>query len=236
MISNSHQNPNIEILISAARQLGELTNEMVFLGGCATGLLITDLAASPIRITQDVDAVIQATTHSEYYHFSKKLRSQGFSEDTREDAPICRWIGDGVTLDVMPMNSDILGFGNEWYIPAISNAKHIRLSDTLEIKMVTAPYFLITKLTAFDGRGEGDYLLSHDIEDIIAVLDGRPEILEEARQADQKLRTELAIRFKCLLKDRRFIEAIAGHLPPDNISQARCQYILSIMKNISEAL
>ena len=32
-------------MILAVEQLGELVDEMVFLGGCATGLLITDPAA-----------------------------------------------------------------------------------------------------------------------------------------------------------------------------------------------
>ena len=36
------QNPNLDILILAVDQLGTLTDDMVFLGGCATGLLITD--------------------------------------------------------------------------------------------------------------------------------------------------------------------------------------------------
>ncbi len=33
------QNPNMEIMQLAVAQLGDLVNEMVFLGGCATGLL-----------------------------------------------------------------------------------------------------------------------------------------------------------------------------------------------------
>ena len=49
------QNPNLEIMQLAVEQLGELVNEMVFLGGCATGLLITDPAAPSIRVTRDVD-------------------------------------------------------------------------------------------------------------------------------------------------------------------------------------
>jgi len=48
---NNTQNPNIELLLIAAHQLGELVDEMVFIGGCATGLLITDAAAPPIRAT-----------------------------------------------------------------------------------------------------------------------------------------------------------------------------------------
>lgn len=47
-------NPNLDILIRAVDQLGDLADDMVFVGGCATGLLITDQAAPPIRITKDV--------------------------------------------------------------------------------------------------------------------------------------------------------------------------------------
>lgn len=56
--------PNIQILTSAANSLGELTNDLVFLGGCATGLLITDPAAPEIRVTRDVDAIAQITTRT----------------------------------------------------------------------------------------------------------------------------------------------------------------------------
>ncbi|MGD9171963.1 MAG: hypothetical protein PVI97_18225 [Candidatus Thiodiazotropha sp.] len=46
-------NPNIVFLERAVAQLGPLVDEMVFVGGCATGLLLTDTAAPPIRTTQD---------------------------------------------------------------------------------------------------------------------------------------------------------------------------------------
>jgi len=55
-------NPNLEALSQAVEQLGELVDEMMFVGGCATGLLITDKAAPPIRITKDVDAIVQVSS------------------------------------------------------------------------------------------------------------------------------------------------------------------------------
>ena len=76
------QNPNIEILEMTVKQLGGLADEMVFLGGCATGLLITDKAAPPIRVTRDVDTIVQAGSLAEYQKLSEKLRKQGFKEDT----------------------------------------------------------------------------------------------------------------------------------------------------------
>lgn len=61
------KNPNLEILEYAVAQLGELADAMVFVGGCATGLLITDPAAPPIRITRDEDAIVQVVSKDGYY-------------------------------------------------------------------------------------------------------------------------------------------------------------------------
>lgn len=228
------QNPNIEILEFAIAQLNELADEMVFLGGCATGLLITDPAAPSIRVTKDVDAIVQVVSKADYYQLSDKLRMKGFSEDMSDGAPICRWVAENVILDVMPTETEILGFGNEWYKEAALNAEGIKLPSGKNIKMVSAPYFLITKLEAFDGRGKGDYLMSHDIEDIIAVVDGRPEIVNDVKQSKPELVKELSGRLQNLLKEERFLEAVSGHMPADETSQARVSIILNAIKNISE--
>lgn len=228
------QNPNLLILTLAVDQLGELADEMVFLGGCATGLLITDSAAPPVRVTRDVDAIVQVVSFGEYHRLSEKLRGKGFREDVSDEAPICRWVSDRVILDVMPTDTKILGFGNRWYNPAVAHAECIQLPSGRAVRMVSAPYFLITKLEAFDGRGGGDYLMSHDIEDIIAVLDGRPSIVDEIKQADPELASELSVRFLELLRNRRFVEAVSGHMPADEASQARVSLIVEIMKRIAE--
>ncbi len=229
----SSQNPNLEILTLAVNQLGELADDMVFLGGCATGLLISDTAAPPIRVTRDVDAIVQILSRAEYYKLSKMLKGCGFKEDTSEDAPICRWISGEIILDVMPTDPEILGFGNIWYQKAIEHPALFELPDSRPIRIVSPPYFLITKLEAFAGRGKGDYLQSHDMEDIVAVLDGRPEMLEEIKRADTELARELANRFQQLLKDQRFIDAISGHMPTDAVSQARVAGIIGTINRIS---
>jgi hypothetical protein len=107
------QNPNLEILELAVARLGPLSDRMVFLGGCATGLLLTDPAAPVIRPTEDVDVITEVGSLGDYYRLSERLRDQGFRDDQSEDAPMCRWIADGVVLDVMPTEEQILGFGNE---------------------------------------------------------------------------------------------------------------------------
>lgn len=93
-------------------------------------------------------------------------------------------LNDGVLLDVMPTNPEILGFGNEWYEQARQNSVVVSLPSGTSIHVVTSPYFLATKLAAFDGRGDNDYVLSHDIEDVVAIIDGRPEVVDEVRASD----------------------------------------------------
>ncbi|MCB2182592.1 MAG: hypothetical protein KQH63_11230 [Desulfobulbaceae bacterium] len=89
-------NPNLEILEIAVLQLDDLAERLVFLGGCATGLLLTDPAAPPIRVTQDVDVITEVATRAAYYRLSEILRSKGFTEDSSEDAPVCRWKSESV--------------------------------------------------------------------------------------------------------------------------------------------
>jgi len=54
---------SLELLELAASTLGELVDEVVFVGGAAVTLWITDPAAPPVRPTNDVD-VVEATTRT----------------------------------------------------------------------------------------------------------------------------------------------------------------------------
>lgn len=227
-------NPNLLLLEEAVVRLDVLVGEFVFLGGCTTGLLINDIAAPPIRETIDVDVIVQVLSTGEYYALTDRLRQQGFREDSSDGAPVCRWTDGLVILDVMPTDPAILGFGNDWYAPAMTHAIEIYLPSGKVIRIVSAPYFLITKLEAFEGRGSGDYQMSHDIEDIVAVLDGRPVIVDEVRQSGAELRKALSERFRDLLNERRFVDAISGHLPTDEASQARVPMVIDRMRKLAE--
>jgi hypothetical protein len=48
---------------------------------------------------------------------------------------------------------------------------------------VTPACFLVTKLTAFGDRGRRHPIASHDLEDVIAVIDGREEITADVTAA-----------------------------------------------------
>lgn len=115
-------------------------------------------------------------------------------------------------LDVMPTDEAILGFSNVWYKKAISEANQITLNNDIVIRLISPPYFLATKLEAFKGRGKEDYFASHDLEDIISIIDGRPELIDEVKACDEKIKLFLAEEFSVLLNSQRFREALPGHL------------------------
>ena len=214
--------------------LGPVSEQMVFLGGCATGLLITDPAAPPIRATRDVDVVVEVASLAEYHRISESLRDRGFFEDQAVQAPICRWAGHGVLLDVMPTDPDILGFGTVWYECAFAAARAHDLPSGHTIRLISAPYFLITKLAAFESRGNGDYALSHDIEDLIAVIDGRPDVTQEVQQLEARARAHLAQEIAALLANRTFVDSLPGHLPGDPGSQARLPILVARLQQMVE--
>lgn len=123
--NESVRNPNLDKLIAAAQSLGPLLDEIVFVGGCVTGLLISDPAAAPVRQTLDVDA-------------------------------------------------------------------------------------------------------------IVTVIDGRPELGDEVRLAGSDLRKYLSDEFKVLLSNRSFLDALPGHLLPDAASQQRKDLVLKRMQQLVE--
>ena len=168
--------PNRALFESVVRLLTPVLNELVFVGGCTTGLFITDPAASGIRPTKDVDAIVDVTSYSQYAALADRLRAIGLVEDTTEDAPLCRWRYGTLIVDVMLTDAAVLGFSNRWYPDAIETASTIDVAGHF-VRIVTPALFIATKLEAFRGRGGGDAFASHDLEDIIAVIDGRPDIV-----------------------------------------------------------
>lgn len=227
-------NSNREMLLSAVGQLGALKDELVFGGGGGTTeLFITDSGAAELRTTKDVDAIIEAVSYTQHQMFADKLRGVGFRDDTSKNAPLCRWVKNDIILDVMPLDEDTLGFTNSWYRAAMETAEECEIASSAMIRVVTPPYFCATKLEAFEGRGGGDYFASHDLEDIIAVIDGREEIVEEIECAASDVRSYIAGKLKGWLKNDRFLDALPGHLGGSEEARGRTKVTLNRLEQIA---
>jgi hypothetical protein len=118
--------PNVQMLEVVAAQLGpEMLRRLVFVGGSIAGLLITDPMLPAIRPTDDIDLVVQVTGRPGFYALEDDLRALGFVNDTRPNAPICRWRCVGIAVDVVPSDKAVLGFANRWYPLGIQTAQAI---------------------------------------------------------------------------------------------------------------
>jgi hypothetical protein len=114
-------------LRTVAGRLGDLRHELVFLGGATLELFITDPGAGAPRPTKDVDVIVELGSYADYVLLQERLRDRGFQEDSSEGAPLCRWVTQGIKVDVMPTREAILGFTNRWYAAAMRDATEVDL-------------------------------------------------------------------------------------------------------------
>lgn len=224
--------PNVQLVEGVVAHLEEMKDLFVFVGGCVTGLLVTDPARPPVRATGDVDLVAEVTTTADYYQLGAQLRAKGFKEDS-ESAVICRWRIGIFQVDIMPSEPGVLNFSNRWYRNVIREAELCSLPSGVQIRLIPPALFLASKLEAFYDRGNGDFGVSHDMEDIITVIDGRPEIVNEVVGASRELQDYLREEFDYLLSEPTFADRIGWHLAGDSASQARIPQIIARLRGMA---
>ena len=224
---------NINMLQIVAKGLGELKDEMVFVGGAITELYVNNPASSDIRPTMDIDCVIELSSRLEFTKLEDRLRSKGFANDISSDAPICRWIYKDIKVDIMPTDEKILGFNNKWYIEGIENKIFKILPDGLKISVFPVSYYLAAKFEAHKNRGGADLRQSHDFEDIIYIIDNNTELLQEISKTKEAVKNYLKHECKNLLDNNNLNEGIETALPYGS-GDGRAQIIKNTIKNIVE--
>jgi hypothetical protein len=180
---------SIDMLMAVARVLNRLPQPVVYTGGATISLYLDALSAREMRPTDDVDCVVEVTSQREYYRLSATLHDLGLSEDTSPGAPLCRWLCEGVKLDVMPVDPQVLGFGNRWYERGVADAIDFTLPNGSEIKIFTLAYLLASKIEAFGNRGRNQFYFSKDFEDIITLFNGCPHLIAEIAASEVEVRT-----------------------------------------------
>lgn len=212
------------MIASVARALGEdLCAQVAFVGGCTSSLLVTDaFAREQVRHTDDVDLIVPVVSRVAWYALQQQLRDKGFQEmPPSEDAPICAMRLNGMRVDFMPSDAEVLGFSNPWYADALKHAQATELSSGEHIRLVSPPYFVATKLVAYASRGRNDPLASQDIEDLLTLMDGRAELPEEVLRTPPALRHDIAVRLANVVKHREWDYAVSAACDGDDGRIAR---------------
>ena len=199
------------LLELAADILGPLVDEVVFVGGATVHLWLTEAAAPPVRATDDVDVICDVTSYAEYQALAERLRERAL-EEAMDEPVICRWRHreSGLAIDVMPTSEDVLGFSNPWYEVGIATAVELELPSGKRIRAVAPPVVVATKLAAWLGRGGGDVLTSLDVHDIVVLIDGRPELIDELAAQPEDLRDFVAAELASLREVNYFEYVVQG--------------------------
>ncbi|HMU87401.1 MAG TPA: nucleotidyl transferase AbiEii/AbiGii toxin family protein [Agitococcus sp.] len=217
----NNQKVMIEMIDVVAQSLGDdLLEKVVFVGGCTTALLVDDVVTlQHIRSTEDVDMIVEVLSKSEYQDLCQKLRQRGFKESVEDDV-ICRWRLGSMIVDVMPTDQEILGFSNIWYPEAVEFAKSYQLPSNRIIRVVSPTYFLATKIEAFAGRGNNDFLASQDIEDILSLIDGCSSLIADLHAANKKVKSAIAAAIQTFLNESDFeyqVQSVAQDRQHENL-------------------
>lgn len=224
--------PNLGTLRHVADQLDKLELNYAFIGGSVVNLLLDDPEFSPARPTDDVDVIIEVLTTERYSSVEARIRAVGFEHDMRQGAPLCRWVLGVVTVDIMPTDGEHLGLNTEWFAEVLATAS-VKEFESIRINLVSPVAFLTTKCIAFLDRGRGDFYASQDLEDFIAVIDGRAAIVDEVINSPIELRNFVVGAVTELLNASDFGESLTGHLPPDQTSQRRLPGLRKKLRDIA---
>lgn len=185
----------IEMIEVVADSLSDLVNEVAFVGGAVSGLYLPASLDLESRSTEDVDCVINVTTSIAYSKLENQLRDLGFKNKIESEASvICRWSINNVVVDVMPLDTKITGFKNQWYEPGLKNKIPTLLPSGKSVYIFELSYFLASKLVALYNRGGHDWRGESDLEDVLFVLvnSNNPlEIIKESEPVVRKYLTEV---------------------------------------------
>ena len=212
--------PNLGAMRAVADRLDRVGLPYAFLGGSVVNLLLDHPELTLARPTDDVDVIIEMISGARYSDIEAKLRLVGFGHDMRQNAPKCRWILGGVTVDIMPTEGTGLGLNTAWFAEALATAVVQTIAHS-ELRIVSPVAFLATKYTAYLDRGNHDYYGSHDLEDFVTVVDGRAGIVAEVDRASRELRRFVITSIRRLLSEAKFQDALPGYLAPEEERRIR---------------
>lgn len=223
---------DLEAIREVAEQLDKLGKPYALTGGVVVGFLLEHPELVDLRPTNDVDAIAAVTSYAMHAQMEARLRNLGFAHDVSPGAPTCRFIFNGIKVDVMPARDQTGRFSDRWFEYSVNTARLHTLRG-VTVRTVRAPCFLAMKLTAFADRGSGDWYGSHDLEDIITVVDGRASLADEVAGEAADLRKFVCGRILEMLGTGAFLDALPGHLPHDMASQNRLPFLLQRMQSIA---
>ncbi|MFO7544438.1 MAG: hypothetical protein R6W77_02980 [Trueperaceae bacterium] len=77
--------------------------------------------------------------------------------------------------------------------------------------------------------------MSHDLTDIVSLVNGRSTLVGEVRDMPPDARSFIQRVVRDLLEEPDFAFVIHAHLPPDDASQGRAEFVLAQLRRLAAA-
>ena len=200
-------------IASVARALLELSNDVVFIGGAIAPLLQTMPVLPRVRPTKDVDAIMASTSYRDHGSTESRLRELGFRPDFTNASHTHRWISpSGIVFDLVPLGDHLASAGGAWDQLALDTAVTSEIEPGLTIRHASGPGFLALKWAAFWDRGKHDPFKSEDLEDILALIASREEILDEFGAAAPAVQERIIVGLRWLENHEEYDDFLAAYL------------------------
>jgi len=202
---------NIGVVAEVAEGLQHYREQVVFVGGAVISLYTDDPAADEIRPTKDIDFTVNIVDVGEFHKTIEELGKLGFHPDPFGTS-ICSYTYKKYPVDIIPAEDSAFGSTNRWYKIGFEDLWKVSVKGQ-EIYILSAPCFLATKFEAFNNRGN-DYRTSHDIEDIIYIIDNRTTIVNEITKCDERILEFIRSEFQKIIDKGLLEELLVTHIHP----------------------
>lgn len=209
---------NLKIVEKVASTLGELNDEVIYVGGAVVSLYATDPGAEQPRPTKDIDISVQISTFSEMDVLREKLATKKIYPAPSEKI-MYRYSYEDILIDFIPYEATPLGPTNSWLKPGFKKAYPVKIGN-IHINILPVGMFLATKWEAFKSRGN-DPRLSHDFEDIIYIIDNNMNLIDDVKNSSVKVQTFLKKMSEEILSHSSRNEIIECHINPFTMEERR---------------
>ena len=115
---------NRKTIRKIAIALGELNDQVVFVGGATISLYINDPAADDVRPTKDVDISFAINSLAALETLREELNRKGFKQSA-EDNIVCRFRYEAIKVDVMSTKAVGWAPANPWFAPGFIQRESI---------------------------------------------------------------------------------------------------------------
>lgn len=202
---------NLKVVEKVAIALGEINNDVIYIGGAVVSLYVTDDGAEQPRPTKDIDISVQISTYSQMEQLREELAKKKIFPASNETV-MYRYSYKDILIDFIPYEETPLGPTNSWLKPGFEKSYSVLIGN-IEIKILPVSFYLATKWEAYKSRGN-DPRMSPDFEDIIYIIDNNLDLVDEVKDAEIKVQLFLKEMASEILSHPYRNEIIECHLNP----------------------